>query len=344
MLRNVTLGTYYPGKSVIHRLQARTKLLALFWMIGCLLVANQRLWHFATIILLLAFFCVSVALARIPARDIWRRMWLLVLLLVIGSISTLFGRVRDTRVLFSLGPLFISYGTARMGVLIVGGMSLLLVLTALVPLAALREMWRKSALRRIRVLLIMLLVGSVLAFWLLSGPPDAQILQLGPLNGTYGGAWLVVTSLGGLLILYGFSLVLTMTTTPVAFVEGMMLLLSPLRRFKLPVDDFALMTLLALRFIPTLFEEIEQLNKAQAARGADMTSGTLRQRLQSLSMLFVPLVRSSLRRASELATALEARGYEVEGQQTMLHETALGRDDCIVLATVILLTLGTFLL
>jgi energy-coupling factor transport system permease protein len=193
-------------------------------------------------------------------------------------------------------------------------------------------------------LLVALIVGGAVAFWLLSGPADGQILKIGPLSATYGGAWLAIISPGGLLILYGFSLLITMTTTPVAFVEGMTLLLAPLRRLKLPVDDFALMTLLALRFIPTLFEEIEQLSKAQTARGADVTSGTVQQRLQSLSMLFVPLVRSTLRRAAELATALEARGYEVEGQQTMLHETSFALRDYVVLGIVVALTLGTFLL
>ncbi len=344
MLKNVALGTYYPGKSVIHRLQARTKLLMLFWIIACILIANQRLWHFATIALMLIFFCASVALARIPARDIWRRMWLLVLLLVVGSISTLFVRVRDMSVLFRLGPVLVSYGVARTVLLIIGGGSVLILLTSVLPLAAVRELWQKSWLRRTRALLPVLIIGVAVAFWLLSGLPDKQILKIGPLDATYGGTWLAIISPGGLLILYGFSLVMTMTTTPVAFVEGMTLLLSPLRRLKLPVDDFALMTLLALRFIPTLFEEIEQLNKAQAARGADITTGTVLQRLQSLSMLFVPLVRSALRRAAELATALEARGYEVEGQQTMLHETSFGLRDYVVLATVILLTMGTFLL
>jgi energy-coupling factor transport system permease protein len=344
MLKNATLGTYYPGKSLIHRLQARTKLLMLFWIIACLLVANQRLWHFATIALMFIFLCTSVALARIPVRVIWVRMWLLVLLLVIGSISTLFVRVRDMRVLFSLGPLFVSYGVARTILLLIGGGSVLLLLTSALPLPSVRALRRKLWLRRISVLLVLLLIGAAVAFWLISGLPNEQILKIGPLNATYGGTWLAIISPGGLLILYGFSLVMTMTTTPVAFVEGMTLLLSPLRRLKLPVDDFALMTLLALRFIPTLFEEIEQLNKAQAARGADVTTGTIRQRMQSLSMLFVPLVRSTLRRATELATALEARGYEVEGQQTMLHETSFALGDYIVLTTVILLTLGTFLL
>ncbi|GER92208.1 hypothetical protein KDW_63700 [Dictyobacter vulcani] len=137
------------------------------------------------------------------------------------------------------------------------------------------------------------------------------------------------------LVLYSFSTILTMTTSPIALIEGLTLLLSPLRYLKLPIDDFALMILLALRFIPTLLDEADQLMKAQAARGADMMHGTLRERFQSLTIFFVPLVQGTLRRASELATALEARGYHDEGQRTRLYEKNLSRIDYYVLCIVI---------
>jgi len=114
-----------------------------------------------------------------------------------------------------------------------------------------------------------------------------------------------------------------------------------MRWLKLPVDDFALMTLIALRFIPTLIEEVEQLIKAQTARGADYTHGTIRERSQSLLALFIPLLQDVLRRASDLATALESRGYEVGSRQTRLHEKRLGAIDYSVLATVAVITIAS---
>jgi len=137
------------------------------------------------------------------------------------------------------------------------------------------------------------------------------------------------------VILYPCSLLLTMTTSPVALIEGLTMLLAPLRWLRLPVDDFALMTLIALRFIPTLLEEIEQLLKAQSARGASVGSGSIRARIQSVEALFVPFMRNTLRRASELATALDARGYQVDGHQTRLHEKTFGLADYSVLLLVI---------
>ena len=52
-------------------------------------------------------------------------------------------------------------------------------------------------------------------------------------------------------------------------------------------------------------------------------------------MLFVPLVQGSLRRAADLAVALEARGYEVEGRQTLLHETTLATMDYVVMGVIV---------
>jgi energy-coupling factor transport system permease protein len=103
------------------------------------------------------------------------------------------------------------------------------------------------------------------------------------------------------------------------------------------------MTLLALRFVPTLIDEAEHLIQAQLARGADLSRGSLLERIRGLGALFVPLIHAVLRRAAELATALEARGYAAAGQQTMLTETALGREDYLALAVVVVVTIGSLL-
>jgi energy-coupling factor transport system permease protein len=83
--------------------------------------------------------------------------------------------------------------------------------------------------------------------------------------------------------------------------------------------------------------------KAQTSRGADLNSGTIRECVQSLATLLVPLVQGALRRASDLATALEARGYAGEGRQTYLHEQSLERLDYTVLIVVGVLTVAALI-
>ena len=51
-------------------------------------------------------------------------------------------------------------------------------------------------------------------------------------------------------------------------------LLNPLKKWKLPVHELALMMSISLRFIPTLMDETDKIMKAQMARGSDMTTGT----------------------------------------------------------------------
>lgn len=341
LFRSIPLGIYYPGNSPIHRLQSRTKLLLVAWLAVWLLIASHREWHFTPFIVLVILVAVSIASARISAREIWRRTWLIVILFMLGIGPTLPTTDIDARKLYTVGPLVTSYGLARTILLILGSVLAVLYLSSLLP--ALRVFWRRGWLRFLRILIVLAALLSFALLWLIAGNSAAQSLPIGPYIITYGGTWTFMSSFLVLMALLIFSLVLTMTTSPVALIEGVTLLLSPLRRLKLPVDDFALMALLALRFIPTLVDETEQLIKAQSARGADLASGTMLERLHSLSMLFVPLMQGSLRRASDLAIALEARGYEVDGKQTMLHETMFGRVDFIVIGVVVVVTIGSLL-
>lgn len=343
MFKNISLGVYYPGDSLVHRLQARTKLLVLVWLIGWIIAAQRRFWHFAPALAIVSLVFGGLLLAGIRPVEIWRRMRLLVLLLALGAIPTLFSdRVDNPRTLYTLGPLWTSYGFSTQALLLSSALMAALFAVSLLPMV---RKWRVGrVLGRLRLLFVVAVLASLVTLWLLSDKPARTQLALGPAQITYGGVWTVVTVFVVLLALFGFSLLLTMTTSPVALIEGLRMLLTPLRWFRLPVDDFSLMALLSLRFIPTILEEVELLMKAQAARGADMAYGSLRERLQNLSMLFVPLMQGVLRRASDLAVALEARGYESEGRQTPLHETKLGHIDYLTLAVIVLVSFATLLL
>ncbi|PLS15572.1 cobalt ABC transporter permease [Bacillus sp. M6-12] len=102
---------------------------------------------------------------------------------------------------------------------------------------------------------------------------------------------------------------LTLTTTPISITDGMEQLLNPLKKMKMPVHELALMMSISLRFIPTLMEETDKIMKAQAARGVDFSSGPIKERVKAIVPLLVPLFVSAFKRAEELATAMEARGY-----------------------------------
>ncbi|GCE24557.1 hypothetical protein KDA_00410 [Dictyobacter alpinus] len=337
MLKSISFGTFYPGNSVLHRLQARTKLIAAIWLVITLLIANHRQWHLASYIMSIILVIGSIFLARISLREFGRRLWLLILLIFSSMFLSVFGSAGDSPVIWHLGPWLPSYGTVSQSLFIVGCTFLgLFVISWFPPLRSWCQ--RKFWLRLIRNLLLLLVIADLYFFWLTNGFDPSHHMTIGPLVVTQQGAWLSLVSFMVFFVLYTFSTLLTMTTSPIALIEGLTLLLSPLKYLKLPVDDFALMILLALRFIPTLLDEADQLMKAQVARGADIMHGTMRERFQSLAIFFVPLVQNTLRRASELATALDARGYRSERGRTLLHEKKLGKLDYYILGIVLCLT------
>ena len=92
-----------------------------------------------------------------------------------------------------------------------------------------------------------------------------------------------------------------------------------------------MMMTIALRFIPTLLEEIDKIMKAQMARGADFESGNIIQRAKSLIPILVPLFVSAFRRADDLAIAMEARGYRGGEGRTKFRELKFSKVDGLVL-------------
>ena len=345
MFNSIPIGIYYPGKSLIHRLQARTKLLVMFWLVIFFILANHHFWHFAPYIIAAVLLFATIALAGISPLYLWQRMWLLVVFALIGIFPTiLFYSASGTAPLRTLGPLLVSYGLLRQITAVYGVLLVICLPLFILPLPALQRTRQRGWFKFARFLLILLTIVAVGFLWITRRMPSSGNLPVGPIVITYDGVWLEITLFVVFLALFAFSLLLTMTTSPIALIEGLTKLLTPLRWLRLPVDDFALMTLISLRFIPTLFEEVELLVKAQTARGADLMHGSVRERLQSLAALFIPFIQATLRRAADLATALEARGYEVDGRQTFLHETSFRAADYLVMATVAVVTIGALLL
>lgn len=112
-----------------------------------------------------------------------------------------------------------------------------------------------------------------------------------------------------ILLPVSIALVLTRTTKPLDLAKGLEVLCKPLARLGIPVEAFALMVMLAVRFIPTISQELERILMAQKARGYDIGSLRGRQRLQACLRLVIPLLAATLGRAEQLAMTIEARAY-----------------------------------
>lgn len=135
-----------------------------------------------------------------------------------------------------------------------------------------------------------------------------------------------------IILLIISSSILTYTTVPTMLTDAIEKLLSPLKFFKISVHSLAMMMTLALRFIPTLIEEIERITNAQKARGADFENGSIIDRVKSLIPVLVPLFVSSFKRAYDLAFAMSCRCYTGGEGRTRMKQMKLSVRDFAALA------------
>ena len=251
MMKDITLGQYFPGNSLLHRLDPRMKLvLTLFFIV--LVFLPQNWWGLLAVGL---FLLLAVGLSRLPFRLMWRSTKPVLFLVLFTSILNVL-YVHDGATLVKWGILHITTGGLQ-----------------------------SAAFIAVRILCLIL--GSSL---------------------------------------------LTYTTTPTALTDAIERLLSPLKVIKVNPHELAMMMTIALRFIPTLMEETDKIMSAQKARGADMESGGLIQRVKALVPILIPLFVSSFRRAYDLAMAMECRCYQGGEGRTRMKQLHTATRDWLSLA------------
>ncbi len=86
MLKDITLGQYFPGNSIIHRLDPRTKLIGLVAYIIALFSAGSYLSYGIVFV----FLATVIAISKIPVISIVRGMKPLVMILVFTGVLNLF--------------------------------------------------------------------------------------------------------------------------------------------------------------------------------------------------------------------------------------------------------------
>jgi energy-coupling factor transport system permease protein len=130
-------------------------------------------------------------------------------------------------------------------------------------------------------------------------------------------------------------------TSVTELTHGVEHLVRPLQRIGFPAHEFALVVVIALRFVPLLALEAERIAKAQASRGADLGDGRVRSpfaRARHMLPLLVPLFVTALHRAETLIMAMEARCYTGGKGRTHLVRLHAHRRDAVALLIVLPLT------
>lgn len=228
MIKDITIGQYFPMGSVIHRLDPRTKLLFTIAFIITVFLAN----NFVSLFFCLLISAVIIGFSKIPVKTVVKGLKPILLIIVITSILQI-AYVDTGVVLVNVWKIKITSG----GVLTAVFMAL-----------------------RISLLIVM-------------------------------------------------STMLTYTTSPTSLTNGLDRMFAPFKKIGLDFHTVTMIMTIALRFIPTLIEEVDKIMSAQKSRGASFDQGNLMKRAKALIPLFIPLLFNSIRRAYELANAMTCRCY-----------------------------------
>lgn len=188
------------------------------------------------------------------------------------------------------------------------------------------------------------MIPVLVIMWLfqlfLQKPDHAQVIfRAGFLEATDVGLRMGTLMSIRVLLLFLITTILTMATSMVELTDGIEALLKPFRKIGVPSHELAMTLVIALRFVPTLAEEMEKIVKAQMARGVDFDRGNFIQKTAKIFPVFLPLFLNAFKRAEDLIVAMEARNYTGGTGRTKMRQLKMGSADTKSFVIVLLFTI-----
>lgn len=188
----------------------------------------------------------------------------------------------------------------------------------------------------------LVIIALIQVFFVVDSPDAPVLITLGKFQIAWAGL------LAGITLLLRFTdLILCLSLASFCIstsemIHGLQLLLKPLNRLKIHTMDLVMVVQVMLRFIPFLAQTAERIAKAQASRGSDWGSKTRNpfSRVRQIIPLLVPLFVISLRRAENMALAMDARAYGYLDLRTSLHESTISGKDVLFLLISITISLA----
>ena len=261
MFKDISFGQYYPSNSIIHKLDARAKIIMNFILVVSIFLIDT----YFSFMLAFVIIMTTLLIAKLPILSVLKSLRGILFLIILTSILNLFFYTGGTHVLANIGnKIKITAEGVDMAI-------------------------------KILLKLVLAITGASL-----------------------------------------FSL----TTTPVEVANGIESLLKPLKIFKVPVRDLAMIISIALRFIPTIFEEVNTIINAQKSRGASFDTGSIFKRIKAFIPILIPLFVNSFKRADELAFAMDARCYGASKKTIRLHKSKVKVLD--ILTTILIIGFCVF--
>lgn len=179
-------------------------------------------------------------------------------------------------------------------------------------------------------------VAVILAFTLIANLVSCDgrgsVALMGPVRLDLDGGMRGLAAVARIMLLVGFSLAVSSSTTGTQISDATVRLLRPAARMGAPVAALGTVLSLALRFIPLVSEELGRIRLAQRARGARFDEGSLFERIRVWGSVLTPLMIGLFRRSDRLADSMAARCYDASASGRLSAPRPLGPGDRAVLA------------
>lgn len=112
-----------------------------------------------------------------------------------------------------------------------------------------------------------------------------------------------------ILLMITIVTLLVFTTNNIMLTIAIEDLLYPLQYLRIPINELAMTIAIAIRFVPSLLAEAQNILRAQASRGVDFRNGNFKNRLKALICLVIPMFSIAFHKADDLSNSMEARSY-----------------------------------
>ncbi len=300
MNSKMIFGQYVNVDSWIHRLDPRTKIIVLFMlMIGIFLINNIY-----ALLLCFGLVLLVVLTSKIPLNKFLKSFKMVAMLLIFTVLFQVFFNTQGD--ILEINGIKITYEFNLTVVSLIIDIVLLLL-----------YFLSTKFIKKFRILLFIIIL--ILGFYVQTIPNNSPLIVNYVISLHEEAFTSAVKVLLRILTLISLSALLTLTTKPTDLNSGIEGIFSPFKFMKAQISIFAMMISIALRSIPTLINESQRILKAQASRGVDFNEGKLREKINQIISLLVPMFVISYKKAEDLAFAMEARGYIPGRERTKLE-------------------------
>lgn len=311
-MKSIVIGQYIPGDSFLYKIDPRTKLFAILFLLVSIFLLNtivQQLIAFGVVLAILI-------LGRLSLRRIMRGLKPIFVLMIFTFVFQ------------------IALNTSGVPLVPSGYETMFVTPYSVLAAIILTVLWRLAVkATRQRFWLFLLYVAGLYAIF--------HFLDIGVIWSTFTfqvyseSVTMSLFVILRLIIVLTLSTLLTLTTKPTDLTQAMESILRPFKLIGLNSDEFALIISISLRYIPTILDEANKIMLAQASRGADFSEGKLKDKVRQVVSLLVPMFIIAFKRSEDLADAMESRNFVPGKPRTRIHELKFGAWDLVTLAFVL---------